>query len=230
MAAKKEGSAFKVLALIVVGLAVLFTLLGGAGTTCIAFSPEAFGDKWAPFIQIKPIMQMLVVVSLAAAVAGIWTMANLARSRKHAYLAALIVLVVGGIASAIQYYYSYTLRDGSTAPNNIRLFITLLALVVLLVLRLPGIWNKTGLDSSGGGSSKDLPGMPVGMALMAAGAVTLAAPLWAGPTHEVAGANAVMVMLWQLEALGSGLTGLGMVLLWRTSHARRAARFAAVQG
>jgi hypothetical protein len=198
----------RVLALVLLSLTAAFTLLGGAGTTCVAFNAENFGESMAKLVPVKPIFQILVFVSIAAALFGATTIFRLARGKSGAFVQALIFLVVGGAASGVQFYYSLTLR-GSTAPNNIRLYVTLLTLAVFLLLRLPGIWQKTGFEQG-----QKTPGMgkPAGAALIVCGLLTLAMPIWGAPTHVIAGVNTVNVLLAPLMGLGIALCGGGLAL------------------
>lgn len=201
----------RVITIIVLSLTAAMTLLGGAGTSCIAFNPEAFGPKWAGFIAIKPIFQTLVVVSIAAALYGIYSIVRLAKNRGGAYSAVLAFLIVGLLTSAVQYYYSFTLRNGSTAPNNMRLYLTLLAMVLFLLLKLPGVWLRSGFGGNpvDGGSG----GLAGGVSLFLTGLVTITTPLWAGPTHMLGDFNTVNVLLWPLLTGGAALMLAGGLML-----------------
>lgn len=200
----------RVLSIVLLVITTAFTLLGGAGTTCVAFNAEAFGASMASLVPVKPVFQVLVVISLAAALYGAYATFRLARGRHGAYHSALLFLVVAGTASAIQFYFSLTLR-GSTAPNNFRLYTTLLTLAVLLVLRLPGIWQKVGLEQGGTAGSF---GKPAGLGMLAAGLLTLAMPVWGAPTHVINGVNTVNVLLAPLMTLGTLLCAGGILLLF----------------
>lgn len=203
---KQLSSLLRFAAIVFTGLAAAMTLLGGIGTTCVAFSAEKFGPRMAALIPVKPIFQVLVVISIAAAIYGIWAIVRLVNHKKGAYTQALTFLLVGGIASAVQFYYSATLR-GSTAPNNVRLYLTVIALVVLLLMRLPGVWQKTGFNSE---HEDNKPGT-AGGALIVCGLVTITTPLWAAPTHLIDGMNTANVLLWPLLGMGAALLLLGGV-------------------
>lgn len=211
MTAQSPGNKFlRILGVVLLSLAVLMTLMGGIGTTCVAFGAEKFGPGMATLVPVKPIFQALVVISIAAGIFGLFATIRLARRQGGAYRQVLLFLIIGGIASAVQYYYSLTLR-GSTAPNNVRLYLTVLALLVMLVYRLPGLWDKIGYERGAGG-----PGgtrLAGGAALCLCGLVTLTAPLWAGPTHMVDGFNTVEVLLWQLLVIGGVMLAGGIGLL-----------------
>jgi len=199
----------RILAIVLLAVTAAFTLLGGVGTTCVAFNAENFGESMAKLVPVKPIFQILVVISIAAALFGAYTTFRLARGKRGAFTWALIFLGVGAAASAVQFYYSLTLR-GSTAPNNIRLYTTLLTLVVFLLLRLPRIWQKIGFDH---GHKTGGMGQPAGLALMVCGLLTLAMPVWGAPTHMIDGVNTVNVLLLPLMGLGLALCAGGLLLL-----------------
>lgn len=217
-----RSTVLRVITIVFLSLTAAMTLLGGAGTTCIAFNPENFGPKWAAFIAIKPIFQILVVVSIAAALYGIYSIVRLAKNHRGAYNAVLAFLVVGLLASAVQYYYSFTLRDGSTAPNNMRLYLTVLTLALFLLLKLPGVWQRTGFGGSP--SAGGAGGLAGGVSLFLTGLITITTPLWAGPTHMVDDVNTVGVLLWPLLVGGAALMLCGGLMFFGTREERKLAR------
>lgn len=203
---RKPFAFLRVLAIVLLSLTAAMTLLGAIGTTCVAFNAEQYGPRMAVLIPVKPIFQVLVFVSLAAGLFGVYAIVRLARGRGGAYQQALLFLIVGLIASGIQFYYSLTLR-GSTAPNNIRLYLTGITLLALVLLRLPGIWQRSGFGEglSGPGNFRGSGGA----ALFLCGLFTMTTPLWAAPTHIIDGWNTVTVLLWPLMAAGAILMALG---------------------
>jgi len=216
----KPSPFLRIVTIVVLSLAAAMTLLGGIGTTCVAFKAENFGPRMAALIPVKPIFQVLVFVSLAAGLFGVYAIVRLARGRRGSYNQALLFLLVGLVASGIQFYYSLTLR-GSTAPNNMRLYLTAAALAVLLLLRLPGLWQRTGFERSHAGGGPTPAG---GAALFVCGLVTITTPLWAAPTHVIGGENTANVLLWPLLGMGAAmmvLGGLRFVTQARRAHAAR---------
>lgn len=215
--AKKPTPFLRIITIIFLSLTAAMTLLGAIGTTCVAFNAEQYGPKMAALVPVKPIFQLLVFVSLAAGLFGVYSIVRLARGRQNSYTHVLIFLLVGLVASAVQFYYSLTLR-GSTAPNNMRLYLTGLTLVLFLLLRLPGLWHRTGFDK--GGSNTNLP--PAGgIALFLCGLVTISTPVWAKSTHFIEGSNTANVLLLPLLASGAIMMLLGGIqltnwkMLWR---------------
>ena len=41
------AKALRIMAIILISLTALFTIMGGAGTTCVALNPTGFGGKFA---------------------------------------------------------------------------------------------------------------------------------------------------------------------------------------
>lgn len=219
----KPNLFLRILAIVLLSLTAAMTLLGAIGTTCVAFNAEKYGPKMAALIPVKPIFQALVFVSLAAGLFGVYSIVRLAYRKRSAYQQVLAFLIVGLAASGIQFYYSLTLR-GSTAPNNVRLYLTGLTLLVLLILRLPGAWQRTGFDGSS--SSGNQTGIAGGLALFLCGLVTFTLPIWVKSSHFFQGQNTVDVLLWPLMGSGVFLILLGMKKMALKSASQRRPDFA----
>jgi hypothetical protein len=209
---KRKSSFLRIIVIVLLSLTAAITLLGAIGTTCVAFNAEQFGPKMAALIPVKPIFQALVFISLAAGLFGVYAIVRLARGRSKGFQYTLIFLIVSLVASGIQFYYSLTLR-GSTAPNNMRLYLTGITLAVLLLLRLPGIWQRSGFGE-GAGEPGNKSGS-AGAALFLCGLFTISTPVWAAPTHIIDGWNTVNVLLWPLLIAGVVLMLLGG---WKWFH------------
>lgn len=206
---KKPSRAIRIIATVLMGLTATFTLLGGAGTSCVALAAEKW-ESMAALVPYKPLYQVLVVITIADAIAGIWVTVGLARGRKRYYGAALATLIVGALAAGVQMYASLRLRGGA-APTNIRLYLTLFTLLVFLLFRLPPIWRKSGLDGSSADSGSI--GTSAGLAAFLGGAVVTTTFLWAGPSHTFDGYNWVNVWLVPLTIVGGLLMAAGIILL-----------------
>jgi hypothetical protein len=196
------------IAIILLAFTISMTLLGGAGTTCVAFKAENW-DSMAALVPVKPVFQVLVFVSIIAGIAGIFATVRLAKGRKNGYGQVLLFLLIAGTASGIQFYFSATLR-GKTAPNNMRLYITIFTLVYMLLLRIPCIWEKMPFNPSTKSSSGLKAG---GIALCLSGLITLTTPLWAAPTHMLDGYNTANELLVPLVIAGGILVTAGLFLL-----------------
>lgn len=196
------------IAIILLAFTISMTLLGGAGTTCVAFKAENW-DSMAALVPVKPVLQVLVFVSIFAGIAGIFATVRLAKGRKNGYDQVLLFLLIAGTASAIQFYFSATLR-GKTAPNNVRFYITIFTLVYLLILRIPGLWEKMPFNQS----TKSTDGLKAGgIALCLSGLITLTTTIWAAPTHRMDGYNTASELIIPLVLIGGILICCGLSLL-----------------
>lgn len=212
---EKGGKVVRVAAIILMGLTAVFNLLGAVGSSCVAWNANLYGKAFAMYVPYMPVYQILVYAGLVVAVVGILATYALVRGEKWGYGGSLIDLVLSLLTAAVQMYYTSTLKGKpffQTPPTSMRFFITLLTLVVLLLIRLPGVWQKVGLDRpQHGRGSKMSSG---GLALFLGGLLTLATPMWAGPTHMLDGYNLVYVLGVPLLVIGVAMVvgGLGMFL------------------
>ncbi len=215
----KQSRFLRIFTIVLLSLTAGMTLLGAIGTTCVAFAAEKFGPSMAPLIPVKPIFQILVVLSLGAGIFGVVSIVRLGKAVRNAWLWVIGFLILGAVTSSIQFYYSLTLR-GSTAPNSMRLYLTLIALIWMLILRIPGVWQRSGFDKT---DNQAGPNAAAGAAAMIlTGLLTLSAPLWAMPTHYIQGINQANALRWQLIGVGSALILMGGIwFLSRLNGVRR---------
>ena len=212
MTEKNERGPSKVLrgiAVTLMAITVVFTLLAGVGTTCVALGAENYGSM-AVLVPYKPLYQVLVIITLAVGIWGIPVTVSLVRGGPKVYRNALLVLIIGVISAGIQTAVSQAVR-GSSAPVNVRFALTLFALVVFLLFRLPPLWQRLDFAQSVRGASK---GASAGTALIVCGIIILTTPLWAAPTHlSPSGENWVHVIQTPLMLSGSLLLLAGVGLL-----------------
>jgi hypothetical protein len=211
---QRLGKVLRILALILVGGTAAFTLLGGIGTTCVAFNAEQYGKAFAAFIPYKSIYQAFVVTSILAGLIGIAATVAMLRGYRWAYWAAIAAAVTGLATAGVHMYYSSTLKEISffaAAPENMRFYVAAITLIVLLTVRLPGAWQYVDFTLPWrGGSGK---ASAAGMAAIAVGLITLTTPMWAAPNHVVDGFNLVYVLEYPLAIAGLGLTLGGLLLI-----------------
>ncbi len=213
------GKLLRILAIALMGLTAAFTTLGGLGTICVAF----FTEKYPSLMVLYPyrwLYQILTVITLGLGLAGIWATYRLARGRRGSYNAALAVLLAGALTGGIKMAASLSLR-GSAAPTNMRVYFTLFTVLVFLLLGLPGVWRRVGLERPRSKSNQASAG---GLTALLAGLLVLSTALWAGPSHSVEGVNWVLVLEVPLSVAGGGLILGGLVLLaWARLQALRPA-------
>jgi hypothetical protein len=190
------------------GLTVVFTLLGGIGTTCVAFGAENY-DSMASLVPYKLLYQAFVMISVAIGVWGIPVIVALVRGSPVAYRNALLNLVAGALSAGAQMLVSQSIR-GSSAPVNMRFYFTAFTLVCFLLLRLPGVRER--VDFSQAARGKTSGPASVGAAFVACGLVTLTTPVWAGFSHmSSAGENWVELLGAPLRIGGWAMVGVGLV-------------------
>jgi hypothetical protein len=202
------GKIIRIAAIILLGLTAVFSLLGGIGSTCVAFAAENW-ESMAAIVPFKWLYMIYVVLTIAASLYAVRATVNLVRNRPGAYREAILAILACLLLATAQVISSRLLR-GKSMPNDIRVYVSFLALVVFLLLRIPRIWQQSGLDrpNTGGGT-----GLAAGPALFLSGVTVLTVHLWAGPTHSFGRVNFADVWHIQLTALGWALIAAGLLAL-----------------
>ena len=209
----KSGQAFRFTAIIFMGLTAAMNVLGGAGTSCAAFSNNVgYRLAFKEIMDYRWLYQGLVITTVAIGLVGVWATIKLVRGGPTVYKNALYVLIIGSFLGGVQYYASMTLR-GAATPANVKFYINAFTLVVFLLLNIPGIREK--VDFSKPGSDKAEKATTGGMAAILAGVVILTVFTWAGPSHTFFGENWVYVFYTPLMVSGTLLVIGGIsALLW----------------
>jgi hypothetical protein len=215
----------RIAAIVMLSLTAAMTVLSGVGATCVAFGAENF-PSMAALVPYKPLYQAIVFLTLAVGIAAVVAAVAFAKGRRWAYLGSLAILAAGIAVGAVHMIASQRLR-GSAAPGNMRVYLSAITVIVLLILRIPGVWQRLGLRQGGDVGS---PSAPAGAALIAAGLATVTAPLWAAPTHIFDGNNWAHFMDAALLTGGGILLAAGIGLLAWGLLARRAVQTEAVRG
>ena len=199
----------RILGIVLMGFSAAMMILGGIGTICIAFWPEKY-PTLSMMIPYKPIYQVAAITTILAGLFGARTTVRLRRFQARHLRSAIIILLVSLATAGVKMYFSHKVR-GSVAPTNIRFYLSLLTLVYLLILRLPGIWQRVRSDAPDDQSGQ----IGMGLAAIVAGIPTLTVQFWAASTHTLQGVNYADVWHWQLAALGWGLILSGVVIVLR---------------
>jgi hypothetical protein len=219
----KSGKTLRVIAVVFLGLTATMNLLGGAGTVCAAFLTKQYPPMWSLY-EYRWLYQILMITTIAIGVAGIWALMGLVRRKEYSYRNALILLIIGTVLGGIHVGASLILR-GKAVPANMKLYINILTLILFLIMRLPGIWEKINFSGPGDKGEGSLSG---GLAAIISGVVTLTTFIWAGPSHTYQGVN--WVELFDILILGFGLLmllgGIGLIAHWlvfviRSQHTSR---------
>jgi len=193
------------IALTLMSTTVLFTIIGGAGTVCIAIGAENY-DNLKMLVPYKWLYQIFVVIKFTIGFWGLHVVYTLFKGREKAYRNAMIVLSIGLLVAIAQMITSQILR-GKTLPVDIRFYITLVTILVFLIIRIPYIWSKVDLTWSKKGGSKKIV---AGTSLLLSGIITITTPIWAANSHITAdGYNLVNVLSVPLLYGGLSLIALG---------------------
>jgi hypothetical protein len=208
-----SGKVLRIIAIIFMGLTAAMNLLGGAGTSCAAFSNNVgYRLAFREILDYRWIYQGLVITTVIIGLVGIWATIKLVRGGPSVYRNAIIVLVIGSILGAIQYVASLTLR-GAATPANVKFYINAITLIYFLILGVPSIRGK--VDFSSPGNDKAEKAAAAGMAAIVAGIVILTVFTWAGPSHTFNGENWTYVFYTPLMVSGTLLIIGGMAsFLW----------------
>jgi hypothetical protein len=198
----------RIVGIVFMSLTALFTLMGGAGTSCVALDPTGWGGKFAGIASFQWLWLLFVLVGLAAGIMGIRAVVLLVKGKSNAYRYALIALVLGSAINAIHLFASRALRGGSM-PVDMVLYTNLLTLVLFLIIRIPGIWTGVNFEKPAGGN--DAGKLAAAFALAACGILALLIQFLMAPTHTINGINYADIWHAVLTVLGLALVFAGTV-------------------
>jgi hypothetical protein len=193
----------RIVGIVFMSLTALFTLLGGAGTSCVALNPTGFGDTFAPIAKFQWLYILFVLVTVAIGVMGVRAVVLLVKGRKNAYRYSMIALLAGTVVGAIHMAFSRTLRGGSSMPVDMVVYTTVLTLILFLLFRIPGVWQ--GVDYAKPESEKKTGKQAAAIALGATGLLSLTIQFLMAPTHTIGGINYADVWHTALTLLGLAL-------------------------
>jgi hypothetical protein len=199
----KTGKILRIAAIILLGLTAAMNLLGGAGTSCAAFSNNiGYRMAFKELMDYRWLYQALVVTTILVGFAGVWGLIQLVRGSEKVFRNVLIILVVGSILAAVHYFASMALR-GKAAPANVKMYINVFTLIVFLIFTIPGIRSKIDFSSPG---NKHISNSATGMTAIIAGVLCLTVFHWAGPSHTYFQQNWTYVFYTPLVTIGLALT------------------------
>jgi len=194
--------------ILLMGLTAGFTLLGGAGTSCVAFKPLGFGESMAKLAPFQWLYIVFVLVGIVLGALGIRATILLIKGRDKSYREALLVLIAGVVAGVVHLATSRALR-GSSMPVDAVVYTTILTLLVFLLFRIPSIWQ--GVDFSRGDAKSNMPAG--GAAAIALGLLALTIEYTMGPTHTWSNVNYADAFRVSMTGMGGFCLLLGCALL-----------------
>ncbi len=197
------------LGIVLMSLTAAFTLLGGAGTTCVALNPTGWEGKFAGIAPFQWLWILFVLVGLAAGVMGVRAVFLLVRGRKNAYRYALITLLLGTGINLIHVFASRALR-GASMPVDAVLYTNILTLLVFLLFRLPHIWQGVNYEKPDG--EKETGKHAAAISLVLVGLLMLTIQHLMAPTHTIGGVNWADAWHTTLNLLGTVLVLAGICM------------------
>ncbi len=199
----------RLVGIVLMGLTAVFTLMGGAGTSCVAINPNGFGGGFSGIAPFQWLYILLVVVTFVFGVIGVRAVLLLIRNRTNSYRYALIALAGGTVVGVIPMLVSRSLR-GSSIPVDIVTYTNIFTLGVFLIYRFPGLWEQIGYGRS---VTSSTAGMAGGLTAIISGALCLTIQYWMGPTHTIGGANYADVWHLVFQVSGWALVVAGIAFL-----------------
>jgi hypothetical protein len=219
------GKTLRTIGIVLMSLTAAFTLMGGAGTTCVALNPSGFGGKFAGIAPFQWLYILFVLVTLAVGIWGVRAVVKLIAGARASYRQALIVLATGLLVGVIHMAASRALR-GSSMPVDMVVYTTVLTLAVFLLLRLPGVWQRIGFERPDAGDRKGRAALAI--ALASTGLLAFSVQFLMAPTHTIGGINYADAWHTTLTVLGGTLIVAGALWVKRPraeeSGAERAVR------
>lgn len=209
----KLSSRIQVLLVIMMALVAVFNLTSGVGTTCIAWGAE----NWKPFASLAAyassyqaiVIGTLIVGFIASIIAYAFV-----RGERWAYISALLTVLIGLAIGIWHINLSLTAR-GSATPGNLKAYVDAMALIVLLIIRIPTIWNRIDITKPIG-ANKGSFNNPIGIAFTFVGISLAATPLYSNSSHTFGGVNYVDYLLPELYILGGVFFIVGVAFMLMT--------------
>jgi len=205
----------RIVGIVLMGLTAAFTLLGGAGTSCVTLNPKGWGPKFAAIAPYQWLWVLFVLIGIAAGVMGIRAVVLLVKGRKNAYRYALIALLIGTVINAIHLFASLTIIE-MTMPVGAVLGTNAITLIIFLLFRIPGIWQGVNFEKPGGDDKTGKNASAI--ALASTGLLTLTIQFLMAPTHTIGGINYADVWHTSLTIIGLALILGGIVTVLRTER------------
>ena len=150
------GKVLRWIGIVLMSLTATFTILGGAGTTCVALAAE----KYDSMVEIAPYKWLYVIFVIATIAAGVMmarAVVMLVKHKPNAYRDTIVSLVAGIVIGVIHMVVSRSLR-GSSMPVDAVVYTTVLTLIVFLIFKIPAIWAKVDYTQAPKGSHETAGG------------------------------------------------------------------------
>ena len=140
---------------------------------------------------------------------GIRAVVRLIKGHPNAYRCSLVALVAGTIIGVIHMVVSRNLR-GSSMPVDGVVYTTVITLIIFLIIRIPGIWEKVDFSKAKRQDSQ----RHGGAAAIIVGALCLTIQYLMAPTHTMnGGINYGDAFHLSMSVIGWGLAVFGAAII-----------------
>ncbi|OGO16545.1 MAG: hypothetical protein A2Y93_15450 [Chloroflexi bacterium RBG_13_68_17] len=200
----------RIIGIVLLSLTAVFTLMGGAGTSCVALNPTGYEGKFDGIAPFQWLYILFVIVTLAIGAMGVRAAVLLIRGAKNAYRHSLVALSAGAAVGIIHIAASRILRGGSM-PVDMVVYTTIVTLIVFLLFRIPGVWQGVDFEKPEGGKGTGRHAAAIALAFC--GVLTLTIQFLMAPTHTMVGVNYADVWHSTMNVVGAALILAGAGLL-----------------
>ena len=194
--------------IVLMSLTAAFTLMGGAGTTCVALNPTGFSGSFSGIASFQWLWVLFVLFGIAVGIMGVRAVVLLVKGMNNAYRATLTALLLGTVLNTLHMFASRALR-GASMPVDAVLYMNVLTLLIFLFFRIPGIWQGVNFERPAGDHQSGRHDAAV--ALVAVGLLALTIQFLMGPTHTINGINYADVWHITLSIIGGNLITGGVL-------------------
>ena len=202
------GKVLRFIGIVLMGLTSAFTILGGVGTTCVALGAENY-PSMAGIAPFKWLYVTFVIVTTAIGVMMVRATVLLVRGRSNAYRYTVISLVLGILIGVIHIIASRSLR-GASMPVDAVTYTAVLTLIVFLLFRIPGIWQRVDYSKSKKADNQNAGGA----AVIVSGMLALSIQYLMASTHTMnGGINYGDAFNLSMTVIGWGLMIFGFSLI-----------------
>jgi hypothetical protein len=195
------GKFLRLIGILLLGLTAVFTILGGVGTTCVALAAENY-DSMVTLAPYKWLYVLFVIGTIAAGVMMGRATLLLIQREPASYRNTITSLILGIGIGVIHMVVSRSLR-GSSMPVDAVVDSAVVTLIVFLLYKIPGVWEKVDFEKA-----------PENENEIAGGAASIASGLLAFTIqHLMAGTHTMNGGINYADAFHTTMTFTGWMLM-----------------
>ena len=150
------GKVLRFIGIVLMALTSVFTILGGAGTTCVALAAENY-DSMVEIVPYKWLYVIFVIATIAVGVMMARATVMIVKHKPNAYRNTVTALVTGIIVGVFHMVVSRNLR-GSSMPVDAVVYTAVLTLIIFLLFKIPGVWAKVDFSQAPKGENETAGG------------------------------------------------------------------------